>query len=174
MRKNVRPILFLSILPVVILLGFPEIAKADMMISPASLVNPLVMYLGYGSFLVGFFIGTAIEISLAYFVFLRKIEKNILAVFIANLVSYPLLVAWTLSVSMLELGIDSLTALFVGEIAVVILEAIIIKNILKERISYPSAFGVSFGNNLSSFVIGWIIFSAIIINLIPSQLVPTM
>lgn len=173
MRKKKRPILFLSILPVVILLGFPEIAKADMMISPATLVNPLAMYLGYGSFLIGFFIGTAIEIFLAYFLFLRRIEKNILAVFIANLISYPLLIAWTLAISRLELGIDSLTALVVGEIAVVILEVIIIKNILKDKVSYPDAFGVSLGNNLSSFVVGWIFFGAIII-LIPGRFVPTM
>lgn len=107
----------------------------------------------------------AIEIALGFFLFFRNLRGAITILF-ANLISYPLFFIWMYFAS-LYFGIPSIYnnhiflpeqyALLIGEIGVIFFEALLIKLVLREKITFKYSFLISFTLNLVTVIIGLIL-----------------
>ncbi|PJA64621.1 MAG: hypothetical protein CO159_02055, partial [Candidatus Portnoybacteria bacterium CG_4_9_14_3_um_filter_40_10] len=87
--------------------------------------------------------------------FFRNKRKGLFAILIANVISFPLFYLWStwVSLNMEGLGIILFTYI-IGEISVIIIEAILIKLILKNEIKFMASFIASLILNILSLIGG--------------------
>jgi len=139
-----------------ILLGISifGMAKADS-IPMRSKLPPFLFWISTSLFL---------ELIFGYLLFFRKNKKGILAILVANIISYPLFFLYfTFSVWVTEgynlSNLIFLPLVIIGEIFVILLEAIIIKFILKQEIIFKKSLLISSVLNIISLLGGLIVTS---------------
>ena len=128
-----------------------NIAKADP-IDPTQFLKP-----SFGShyawqamliFVFVIFIGIVSEIIAGYFLFFRKNKADLMALVWANVVSYPFFYLFS--------NLFPFHPILFGEMLVVLIETLIIKAYLKDKISLRKALLVSVVINLTSIIVSFI------------------
>ena len=112
-------------------------------------------YQNLPEFLIGIIFVIIFEIIFGYLLFFRNKRKGLFAILIANVISFPLFYLWStwVSLNMEGLGIILFTYI-IGEISVIIIEAILIKLILKNEIKFMASFIASLILNILSLIGG--------------------
>lgn len=177
MKKNFLAIIVVSAF---LLFGIIKIAKANTPL-PCGLYFNDNLLMDIYIIPIAFIISLSIEIAIAY-IFIKNKLKWWRAVIYANLVSYPFFLLYSFLIVSVACGLgknffsyyhmsdtvyDSLAfqilwahsfyAVIPGEILVIILEAFIIRKVLKEQISNLYSFFVSLMINFVSWIAGGII-----------------
>lgn len=133
-------------------------ARADL-IMPAQIVNAPITFIAELS------INLLVELFFGYLLFFRNNIKDLKAVVIANLISYPLIFFYLIYEigglpSFINGNFEATTAFLLivvkTEIPVIILEMFIIKKFVKDVISYERAFIISLVLNLLSLATGFV------------------
>lgn len=146
--KNIQPKILL-LLPLLLLFFSAKIVWAN-----APLPEPVL--LGFPQHItiavaVGI-VSLVIEMIVGYFL-LRHVRWGVLAILVANLISYPLFCLWLIH-SLGVLFVNFFSAVFVGEVGVVLFEAAVIKIIFKDKIKFERALFISFVINSASLIAG--------------------
>jgi hypothetical protein len=90
------------------------------------------------------------EIFFGYLFFFRHDKLGVAALFFANLISYPIFLILTIATRLLSVTL--------GEILVIIIEAVILKLFLEDRITTKKAIIISVVLNLISIILSVVIF----------------
>jgi hypothetical protein len=115
------------------------------------------LYQGLSLLFIALLFTIIAETFFGYIIFFRQNKKGILAILIANLISFPLFWFYTGLIAY-KSHFPQLTAFiffFIGEIAVIMIEAIILKTILKNLITNKKVIIVSIVLNLTSLLLSY-------------------
>ncbi|NYZ78763.1 hypothetical protein H0N99_01300 [Candidatus Micrarchaeota archaeon] len=139
----------------ILLLGcLAGIVYADMMDPFAGV---LILGLALIVLLVSWTITLAVELVTSFvYLHLKKLSKWVLlSVILANIISMPLLWGFVIAVTLLSPSMTTyLFALLIGEVGVIVLEAVVIFLVNRKGIKKSDAVAMSVINNMASFLIG--------------------
>lgn len=151
-----KKIIIFGSLTIISLIGLAKIVEANS--APPFFINWAFDWIAVVS---AFAIGTSMEIALGYF-FLHDKEDWLKALIVANIVSYPIFI-WIISMSgrfhdffNYFLSDEHLFpgVIIIGELLVIFFEALVVKKILKDGISFAKSLAVVTMLNLFSWIVG--------------------